>query len=118
MLEPYRVLEVSGFGTAICGQILADLGADVVVVEPPDGAELRRRPPFYQDEPHPDRSLSWWAYNRNKRGITLGLEQEEGRSLFRRLAAQADFVIEGLPPGRMASRGLGYDDLAGLNPRV
>ncbi|MHB8574776.1 MAG: CaiB/BaiF CoA transferase family protein [Dehalococcoidia bacterium] len=118
MLEPYRVIEVAGFGTAMCGQMLADLGADVVVVEPPGGAEMRRRPPFYEDVPDPNRSLTWWAYNRNKRGITLDLEQPDGRASLRRLAAQADFVVEGLPPGRMAALGLGYDDLAAANPRL
>lgn len=75
MAELYRVLEVAGFGTAICGQILADLGADTIVVKPPQGDGLRRRTPFFRDEPHPDPSLCWWAYNRNKRGITLDLEQ-------------------------------------------
>ncbi len=124
MLEHLRVLEVAGFGTAICGQILGDLGADVVVVEPPEGDELRRRPPFYQDVPHPDRSLPWWAYNRNKRGITLDLTSTDGQERFRHLAADADFVLEGFGPGdaagslSMESLGLGYERLAAENPKL
>jgi len=124
MLEHLRVLEVAGFGTAICGQIFGDLGADVVVVEPPGGAELRRRPPFYENVPHPDRSLPWWAYNRNKRGVTLDLATAAGQAQFRRLAAEADFVLEGQGPGdsvgmpSMESLGLGYERLAAANPRL
>src|SRR5579883_762494 len=124
MLEHLRVLEVAGFGTAICGQILGDLGADVIVVEPPEGDELRRRPPFYQDVPHPDRSLPWWAYNRNKRGITLDLTSTDGQERFRHLAADADFVLEGFGPGdaagslSMESLGLGYERLAAENPKL
>lgn len=118
MLEPYRVLEVAGFGTSICGQILADLGADTIVIEPPEGDSLRQRAPFYNDEPHPDRSLPWWAYNRNKRGVTLNLETPDGRALLRQLAAQADFLLEGLPPGKMHELGLGYEALAEVNPRL
>ncbi len=118
MLEPYRVIEVAGFGTSICGQILADLGADVIVVEPPGGDSLRRRAPFYNDEPHPDRSLPWWAYNRNKRGVTLDLEQAEALALFRQLVEGADFLIEGLPPGKMNELGLGYEALSAENQRL
>lgn len=117
-LDPYRVVEVAGFGTGMCGQMLADLGADVVVVEPPEGDGLRRRGPFYQDNPHPDRSLSFWAYNRNKRGVTLNLRTPDGQALFRRLAAGADFVLEGLPPGEIDALGLGYEALAAGNPRL
>ena len=94
MLGPYRVVELAGYGTALCGQMLGDLGADVVVVEPPRGAPLRRQPPYYGDAPHPDRSLSWWATNRNKRGVTLDLETEQGRRLLRDLVRGADFVLD------------------------
>jgi hypothetical protein len=75
MLEPYRVVEVAGYGTALCGQMLGDLGADVVVVEPPEGAALRMQPPFYGEVPHLDRSLAWWATNRNKRGVSVSVVQ-------------------------------------------
>ena len=79
MLSPYRVLDLSTERGLLCGQMLADLGADVIKVEPPGGSPARSIGPFYKDAPHPDRSLYWWAYNRNKRAITLDLERDAGR---------------------------------------
>jgi crotonobetainyl-CoA:carnitine CoA-transferase CaiB-like acyl-CoA transferase len=100
----------------LCGQILGDLGADVIKVEPPGGSPARRLGPFYQDRPHPDRSLFWWAYNRNKRSITLDIATSEGKEILRRLTANAHFLIESDNPGAMAQIGLSYSDLAALNP--
>ncbi len=118
LLAPYRVLDLTDERGWVCGRILADLGADVVKVEPPGGDPGRRRGPFYQDSPHPDRSLYFWAFNLNKRGITLNLETEDGRELFRRLAAISDFVIESFEPGHLDSLGLGFGELGRLNPRL
>ena len=67
-------------GAASCW---ADMGADVVKIEPPGGQETRSVGPFYNDVPNRDRSLSFWHYNTSKRGVTLSLETEDGRSLFR-----------------------------------
>jgi crotonobetainyl-CoA:carnitine CoA-transferase CaiB-like acyl-CoA transferase len=100
----------------LCGQILGDLGADVIVVEPPGGSSARKLAPFYQDQPHPNHSLFWWAYNRNKRSITLNLQTNEGRDVLRRLVTNAHFFIESDNPGTMAQFGLSYNDLAALNP--
>lgn len=118
MLSPYRVLDLTTERGLLCGQILGDLGADVIKVEPPGGSPARQLAPFYRDEPHPDRSLYWWAYNRNKRGITLNLETKDGQEILRRLAATAHFVIESDNPGFFAERGLGYDSLAAINPAL
>lgn len=118
MLGPYRVLDLTTERGLLCGQILGDLGADVIKVEPPGGSPARQLGPFHHDQPHPDRSLFWWAYNRNKRGVTLNLDTEDGRALFRRLAASAHFLIESENPGELAKRGLGYADLAALNPAL
>jgi crotonobetainyl-CoA:carnitine CoA-transferase CaiB-like acyl-CoA transferase len=90
----------------------------VVKVEPPGGDPGRRLGPFYGDDPHPHRSLPWLAYNANKRGITLALDQAEGQALLRRLARSADFLIESAPPGVLEERGLGYQALRALNPRL
>src|SRR5262249_31903366 len=68
--------------------------------------------PFYQDIAEPNRSVFWWAYNRNKRGITLNLETDEGRELLYRLVVRAHFFIESDNPGDLAARQLGYTDLA------
>lgn len=109
MLSPYRVLDLTNARGLLCGQMLADLGADVIAVEPPGGSPARRLGPFAGDVVDPDRSLVWWAYARNKRSITLDLECAEGRDILRRLAASAHFVIESDDPGAMAARGLGPD---------
>ncbi|MCC6764363.1 MAG: CoA transferase [Deltaproteobacteria bacterium] len=118
MLSPYRVLDLTRSRGHLCGQILGDLGADVVQVEPPGGAPTRRRGPYVDDVPHPDRSLEWWAVSRNKRGVTLDLERARGRELLRRMVATADFLIESETPGIQAARGLDYDALAAVNPRL
>lgn len=116
MLSSYRILDLTTERGLLCGQILGDLGADVIKVEPPGGSPARRLGPFYHDQPHPDRSLLWWAYNRNKRSITLDITTSEGKDLLRRLATNAHFLIESDNPGAMTQLGLGYNDLAALNP--
>ena len=118
LLSPYRVLDLTTERGLLCGQLLGDLGADVIKVEPPGGSPARQLGPFLNDEPHPDRSLYWWAYNRNKRSITLDIDRPEGRDLLKRLVPSAHFVIESFNPGEMAARGLGYDELAALNPAI
>ncbi len=119
LLAPYRVLDLSTERGLLCGQILGDLGADVIKIEPPGGSPARRTGPFRDDRADdPEASLYWWAYNRNKRGITLDLASTEGRALLLRLVERADFVIESDSPGAMAALGLGYDDLAAVNPAL
>ena len=118
LLAPYRVLDLTDGRGLLCGKMLADLGADVVQVEPPGGSAARRIGPFYKDEPGAERSLFWWAYCANKRGITLDFGTADGAAIFRRLVGQADFVIESADPGHMASLGLGYPELRELNPRL
>ncbi len=115
-LGPYRVLDLTEGGINWCGKLLADLGADVIKIEPPGGSPTRNRGPFYKDERHPERSLFWYAYCVNKRGITLNLESKEGQRLFRKLASSADFVLESFAPGHMESLGLGYERLSATNP--
>ena len=118
MLSPYRVLDLTSARAQLCGQMLGDLGADVVQIEPPGGSPVRRQGPFVDDVPHPDRSLAWWAVSRNKRGITLDLDTGRGQEILRGLAARADFLIESETPGVQAGRGLDYATLAALNPKL
>ncbi|MDJ0847736.1 MAG: CoA transferase [Myxococcota bacterium] len=113
-LDGVRVIELSSERVAFAGKLLGDMGADVVVVEPPGGDPSRGHPPFLDDEPGPERSLFWWHYNTSKRGVTLDLESEPGGRLFRRLVETADVLIEGERPGRLAALGLDYPDLAAL----
>lgn len=118
MLSPYRVLDLTTERGLLCGQVLGDLGADVIQIEPPGGSPARQLAPFYRDEPHPDRSLFWWAFNRNKRSITLNLQHADGRAIVQRLAKTAHFVVESDNPGVLAQYGCGYDDLAKINPAL
>ena len=115
-LAGLRVLELTDEKGQFCGKLMGDLGADVIKIEPPGGEVTRTIGPFLDDIPHPDRSLSFWHYNTSKRGITLNLKTEDGRALFRRLAAAADVILETFRPGYLASLGLGYDDFKEQNP--
>ena len=117
-LRGLRVLELANETGQFCGKLLGDLGADVVKVEPPGGEPCRHIGPFLNDVPHPERSLSFWYYNTSKRGVTLSLETADGRDLFRRLAANADIIIETFRPGYLASLGLDYPVLSRDNPRL
>ena len=118
LLSPYCVLDLTDDKGLFCAKVLADLGADVIKIEPPAGCIARRIGPFHKDTPHPEKSLFWSAYNVNKRGITLNLECEAGREIFRKLVATADVVVESFPPGYMKDLGLGYDDLCRIKPDI
>jgi crotonobetainyl-CoA:carnitine CoA-transferase CaiB-like acyl-CoA transferase len=118
MLNGCRVLDLTTDRGLMCGQMLGDLGADVIKVEPPGGSPVRAMKPFFADQPGPERSVYWWAYNRNKRGITLNLENAAGRDLFRQLVKSADILLESDNPGRLAEMGLGYSDLSAINPAL
>ena len=118
LLTPYRVLDLTDETAWLCGRILGDLGADVIKVEPPDGDPGRRKGPFYHDEADPEKSLTWFAYNANKRGVTLDLESAHGRDVFQQLARKSDFVIESFAPGYLDARGIGYRDLRAINSRL
>lgn len=108
-LEGTRVIEIANERCAFAGKLLGDMGADVILVEPPGGEPSRNYPPFMDDEPSPDGSLYWWHYNTSKRSIVLDLETDEGRGAFRKLVASADVLLESEPPGRLAELGLDYD---------
>ncbi len=118
LLSPYRVLDLTDERGLLCGKILADLGADVIQIEPPGGSTARHIGPFYHDEIHPEKSLFWWAYAINKRGITLNLKSADGQQLLQRMASEAHFLIESFPPGYLHRLGLGYEALAAINPEL
>ena len=116
MLDGLRVLDLTDARGYLCGRTLADLGADVVKVEPPGGAVGRWEPPLADDVPGVDRSLAWLAGNSNKRAIVCDLAAEAGRDIFTSLCAVADVVVECGPPGELQARGLAYATLRTLNP--
>jgi crotonobetainyl-CoA:carnitine CoA-transferase CaiB-like acyl-CoA transferase len=101
ILAPYRVLDLTDESGFSCGKILADLGADVIKIEPPQGDAARRLGPFPNDVPDPEKSLYFISYNAGKRGITLNVGTPRGRDLLNRLALRAGFLIETFPPGTL-----------------
>lgn len=115
-LNIYRVLDLAD-GKGLYGtRLLGELGADVIKIEPPQGAFERNIPPFVGDIPHMERSLYWLYRNTSKRGITLNLDSSLGQELFRKLVKTADILFETFPPGHMDSLGIGYQTLSQINP--
>jgi benzylsuccinate CoA-transferase BbsE subunit len=117
-LDDIRVLDLAGEMGQYCTKLLADLGADVIKVEPPQGDPARNLPPFYHDEAGPQKSLYWLNLNTSKRGITLNIEDPEGRKLLEKLVATADVVVESFQPGYLDGLGLGYEALARIRPDI
>ncbi len=133
-LSDVRVLDLAGEIGQYCTKLLADLGADVIKVEPRGGDPVRRLPPFFHDQPDgqnspsalrlgsgqasPRTSLYWLNLNTSKRSVTLDLETPEGRRLLERLVATADVVVETFEPGYLDGLGLGYAALAAIKPDI
>lgn len=112
VLEGVRVLEIGHFVAApFCTRLLADLGADVIKVEPPKGDPVRQ-----WGEMIDGNSLWWSMHGRNKRSIAVDLKSEEGRDIVRRLASQCDVVVENFRPGQLEKLGLGPDVLRAARP--
>jgi len=118
MLVSYRILDLTNERGLLCGKVLGDMGADVIMIEPPQGHPSRKMGPFFKDIPHPEKSLYWMFTNLNKRGITLDITQSEGREIFKKMVSKADAVIESFDPGYMEGLGLGYADLEKINPGI
>jgi crotonobetainyl-CoA:carnitine CoA-transferase CaiB-like acyl-CoA transferase len=118
MLSPYLVLDLTDSRAELASFILAGLGADVVKVEPPGGSRSRSEPPADPALPEGLRSLRFHAFNRGKRSVVIDLESETGKRRFESLVAGADFLFENAAPGEMAARGIGFDALRAVNPRL
>lgn len=119
-LEGVKVLEFASFVTgAYCTKLLADLGAEVIKIEEPQvGDEARRRGPFPNDIPHPERSGLFLYLNTNKLGITLDLKTPTGKRIFFELVGLVDILVADKPPKVMEELGLTYEALKGINPRL
>ena len=115
-LTGYRVLDLGDDKSLLCTKILADLGADVITVEPPGGASARARGPFYHTATDREHSLFFWYFHANTRSITLHLEAPEGQELLKTLVKTADVLVEAFPPGMLERLGLGYASLRALHP--
>ena len=118
MLSAYRVLDLTDERGQLAAFILAQMGAEVIAIEPSGGSPSRSVAPFANDLEDPDSSLQHWAYNRGKKSVVLDLESQDGQQKFRELVETADIVIECESPGSMAARGLGVEALASLNPAL
>lgn len=117
LLAPYRVLDATGPLGFLTGRVLAELGADVVRIEPPGGDPSRRWAPL-AGPPGAQTSVMWLALNAGKRGITLDFGDAADRARFRQLAASADFFFDTFAPGTLAGWGLEYEALARDNPAL
>ena len=115
-LSDLRVIEM---GTLLagpfCGQLLGDLGAEVIKIEPPNQGDPLR---MWGQEKADGKSLWWPVVARNKKAITLDMRQAEGQALLKELVAKADFLLENFRPGTLEKWGCGYDELAKINPRL
>ncbi|HKZ73712.1 MAG TPA: CoA transferase [Steroidobacteraceae bacterium] len=116
---PLADLRVIELGTLLagpfCGQLLGDMGAEVVKIEPPGQGDPMR---LWGREKAHGKSLWWPVVARNKKAITLDLRQEEGQALLRELVAKADFLLENFRPGTMERWNSGWPQLSAVNPRL
>ena len=118
LLKGFRLLDLTDEKGALCGKMFADLGAEVIKVEPIGGCSTRRIPPYLEDKADADHCLYSIAYHAGKKSVTANLASADGRALVADLAAKSDFLVESYPLGYLDSIGLGYDALAKKNPRL
>ena len=113
-LDGIRVLDVTHvLAGPTCTMILADLGAEVIKIEPLDGDDARQFPPFQNDE-----SGYFMSINRNKKGIALDLKAEEAKDILRKLIKMSDAFVENFRPGAMSRLGFGPEEVLKLNPKI
>lgn len=119
LLDGIRVIECGSNITApFASKLLADLGAEVIKVEPVTGDPSRSLGPFQYDSPNPETSAQFTYLNSNKRGVTLDLDRRSGQSLFQDLLREADIFVENAEPGYMEARDLTYSVLSEANPQL
>jgi crotonobetainyl-CoA:carnitine CoA-transferase CaiB-like acyl-CoA transferase len=118
LLNGLRLLDLTDEKGALAGKIFADLGAEVIKIEPPDGCSTRRIPPYLDDVRDSEHCLYSLAYHAGKKSITANLDNRDARELIANLATHADFLVESHPAGYLESIGLGYETLARRNPRL
>ena len=116
MLSHLRVLDLTDGGASVAGRILSDLGADVVLIEPPGGARSRRLAPFAGDTQDPERSLEFWATHRGKASTLVDLDREPDRERLRNLARAADVWIDDRTFPGLRAAGFDPSALAALAP--
>ena len=117
-LKGYRALDLTDLSGQLCGRVLADLGMEVIKIEPPGGDPVRELPPFVGFSGGKRLSTTFAHLNSGKASKVLDLNSEAGRDTFRRMVEKADVVLESFMPGKMAEIGLSYEKLAAVNPVI
>lgn len=117
-LEDLKVLDLGGIATAYGTRLLADFGADVVLVEPPLGDATRHLAPYAESVDEPENSLTFLAFNTNKRSIVLDINEDQDRVKLLNIIRNMDVVYESFKPGYLASIGLSYEEIKKINPSV
>jgi crotonobetainyl-CoA:carnitine CoA-transferase CaiB-like acyl-CoA transferase len=117
-LAGYRALDLTTVSGQLCGRVLADLGMEVIKIEPPGGDPVRKMPPFARSADGKQLSTTFAHLNAGKASKVLDLDGEAGRAEFRRMVETADVVLESFQPGELEAKGLGYKDLAAINPQL
>jgi len=117
-LKGYRALDLTGLSGQLCGRVLADLGMEVIKIEPPGGDPVRRLAPFVKLSNGSELSTAFAHLNAGKASKVLDLDKEADREVFRELVKTADVVLESFQPGELEGKGLGYKALAVLNSGI
>ncbi|MEO6165115.1 MAG: CoA transferase, partial [Candidatus Binatia bacterium] len=117
-LKGFRALDLTGLSGQLSGRMLADLGMEVIKIEPPSGDPVRNLAPFITAASGAKLSTTFAHLNAGKHSKVIDLDSDAGRAAFRNLVESADVVIESFQPGELAAKGLGYKDLAKVNPGI
>ncbi len=118
MLSCYRILDLTTEKAFIAGRALSDWGAEVIKIEPPGGDPARFRGAFFKDRVDPEKNLNWFAFNANKKSVTIDITSPEGKETFKKLVKTADAILESFPCGYLNSIRLGYKELSAVNPGI
>lgn len=117
-LSGLRIVDLTGSSVQYCAKLFAQLGADVLLIEPIDGCDTRRQGPFIDAEPHREKSLSFAYLNQGKRGICLNLDCDDGLTVLRQLAQSADVLVDSQCVAELEGRRIDYAALRAANPEL
>ncbi|HEY7167965.1 MAG TPA: CoA transferase [Candidatus Binatia bacterium] len=118
LLKGFKALDLTTLSGQLCGRILADLGMEVIKIEPPGGDPVRKLAPFVNSPAGSEMSTTFAHLNAGKKSRVLDLGREEDRGKLKDLVKTADVVLESFHPGELEGKGLGYDSLAAINPGI
>ena len=117
-LKGFRALDLTTLSGQLCGRMLADLGMEVIKIEPPGGDPVRKLAPFIKLPNGSKLSTTFAHFNAGKPSKVIDLDKEADREAFRKLVETADVVFESFQPGELDAKGLGYKSLAAINPGI